>query len=94
MRDLERKNESKLPRNRFASFILSSPVIRKIAHPFVSTGIRGRIWQALHTNSRNLQTVTPAEESKLREILKDEIDACIAAPYIPTDNWSKALIGR
>lgn len=94
IQDRERKNESKLPRNRAASFILKNQALHKVARPFVPGKLRNRAYKALHTSSRHLETVKPEEKDKLRAILKDEIDTCLATPFIPTENWIEALAGR
>jgi hypothetical protein len=85
------KNQSLLPRNKLLAGMLKNDRLRGLARGLVPQALRAKLWDAMHTNARNLQTVSPAEKDMLRDLLKDEIAACLAADYIPTENWREAL---
>lgn len=87
----ERNNQSFLPRNALARHVLENRAIRGAARALVPDQLRQGVRRALYTNARNLETVTEAEKGKLRDLLRDEIDACLADPDIPTENWREAL---
>ncbi|TCS59815.1 sulfotransferase family protein [Primorskyibacter sedentarius] len=86
--DMERLNESYIPRNAFAKSVLTSDLIKGVGRALLPTAIRRSIRKGLVANARDVVTVKPEERAWFRDLLADEIEACIREPMIPTQNWT------
>lgn len=89
--NFERKNETILPRSNFILNIVKNKKFRYVVHKLSSDRARQIVWKSLHTNSKNVQTVSESEKSHFRRALKHEIEECLRDPLIPTDNWRTAV---
>jgi len=85
--EIPKVNQSFLPRNQIIKKMLKSRTIKSLGHSLVSSQVRKRIWQSLHTNSQDVKTVSQRELEKMYALLADEIGACISDPLVPTSSW-------
>lgn len=85
---MEKRNESFIPRNDVAKTVLNSGSIKKIGRALLPASARKLIWQRLHTNARNVVTVQKSERERLRDLLSEEIERCAQDPLVPTQNWT------
>lgn len=88
---MERKNTSRLPRNRMLGQLLQSESAKVAARHLLPQALRQKLWRGLHTDASAVKTVHEAEIDALREAMADEIAACQASPLIHTDNWHLSL---
>lgn len=86
--EMERRNESFIPRNAIIKTALKNQVIRGISRGLVPKSFRQSIRQKLMVNTRDLTTVQPEERAQFRDLIADEITACVRNPLIPTENWT------
>ncbi|WP_397542415.1 sulfotransferase [Roseovarius salis] len=86
----ERQNESVLPRNRLVQAVWASPALRAAARRLVPKSVRHRAYVATHSPRALPRHIRPAEQTRLKDALSDEIAACIRTPLIETSGWRSA----
>ncbi len=84
-------NDSALPRNGILGKLYASKRLKSIGRMFTSSKTRATLRGATHISAKKLATTTTAETDRLRELLADEIDACIASPLVVTEHWKTAI---
>lgn len=87
----ETRNQSFLPRNALMGRLKKSKALAGLARTVLPRGARHRLRGAMMVNSRDKVTVRPEEEAAFRDLISDEIAACLESPVIPTAGWTKAL---
>lgn len=84
-------NTSHAYRFGFIDKAFRSDGLKRIARMIVPAKFRHRVWKTLSdANSKKFEP-SPEELGAIRDALRDEIQACLADPGIPTDHWDLAL---
>lgn len=91
--DSKRRNESYLPRNGVAKWVLQNTGLRKMARHLLPPRVRHAAWKNLHAPASKVATVALHEKVVLRDRLREEIEACVTSGFIPTRNWSCLSLG-
>lgn len=86
--EMARRNESYIPRNAFAKSMLTSDLLKGVGRTLFPPSMRKSIRKNLVANARDVVTVKPDERAWFRDLLADEIEACIRDPLVPTQNWT------
>jgi hypothetical protein len=87
------KNASSPPRPRFPNVIRRNPLLRRLRTTMVGKALERGAAYALTTRGRARMDLRDADARFLAEQLSDDIQACVADPQIPTDDWwSPALL--
>ncbi|MFP4275226.1 MAG: sulfotransferase [Paracoccaceae bacterium] len=87
----EGHNRSVLPRNRLVKAAFASPALKSAARALLPRALRHRIYQASHSAQAAPIPIRPEEIARLRDLLADEIAACIRSPLIDTSGWRSAI---
>lgn len=88
------RNVSLAPRSHALERIRQSRGFKMISRTFLTDAARNRLWRAsLIAADKSSDAVGSDEKAKLRAMLSDEIERCLASPLIPTGNWREALAG-
>ena len=83
-------NDSALPRNGIFSRLYANEHLKSFSRAFTNPKIRAALRGATHVSAKQLATTTAAETDRLRDILADEISACVASPLVATEHWKTA----
>ena len=85
------RNESRLPRS--ATYVALSRVrsLRAVWKAMLPKALRRKVRETMTVSSRAVETVSEAEKAAFRATMRDEIDRCLRADWIPTENWRTAL---
>jgi Sulfotransferase family len=85
----EKQNQTILPKNSLVKAIWANPVARQMGRVLVPKPLRRAAYGWTH--STKVKAFKPEEIAYLRSLLREEIDACVASPLIPTSTWRRAL---
>lgn len=89
--EMHGENQSYVYRFGFVHRVIQNAVIKDIARAIVPARFRDGVRQSINSINQTSYSPSAVELQMLRDALRDEIDACVADPAIPTDRWTLAL---
>jgi hypothetical protein len=89
-----RVNASHVTRFAMLAKLLRHPMVRDTARRFVPKAIRGRAYDRMTRLNQTRLALTDAEADLAYDLMAEDIEACIADPLIPTDNWTTVAAAR
>ena len=89
--EMHGENQSYVYRFGFVHRVIQNAVIKDIARAIVPARFRDGVRQSINNINQTSYSPSAVELQMLRDALRDEIDACVADPAIPTDRWTLAL---
>lgn len=84
-------NKSHVYRSSLLHRTIENRAVKGVARTIVPKGFRDNVRQTINRINQTSYSPSAVELQMLRDALREEIDACVADPKIPTDNWTLAL---
>ena len=85
------QNRSDLPRNRLVARLFASEALKAAGRRLIGPALRARLRRLTHAPAATIRPASTADRARLRDLLAEEIAACIRSPLIDTGNWRAAL---
>ena len=87
-------NASHVARFAAVTAILRHPMVRAVARRIVPRSVRGRAYDRVTKLNQTRLALTDADADLAYDLMAQDIESCIADPFIPTNNWSTVAAVR
>jgi hypothetical protein len=89
-----RANASHVARFAAVTALLRHPAVRAVARHLVPKSVRGRAYDKVTKLNQTRLALTDADADLAYDLMAEDIEACIADPFTPTDNWTTVAAVR
>jgi hypothetical protein len=89
-----RVNASHVSRFSAVTKLLRHPAVRAVARRVLPRSVRGRAYEKMTDLNRTRLTLSDTDADLAYDLMAEDIEACIADPAIPTDNWTTVAAAR
>ena len=85
--EIEERNVGLVPRSQTVTNLVQNEIVRGAARMLVPASLRKRAYSVI-TSANQVRPEMSDEDARFAyHRMADEIERCVAAPLIPTDNW-------
>jgi hypothetical protein len=89
-----RANASHVARYPALTALLRHPAVKAVARRIVPRSLRSRAYDKVTRLNQTRLALTDEEADLTYDLMAGDIEACIADPFIPTDNWTTVAAVR